>query len=118
MNLKFPELRGGPVQGLNDAGVENFQGAIDSHLARECAQNSLDAARPGITKVFLKFECLAIKAKDIPGFIGLRQTLKACLARWGDKPKEKEYFENAMKLANQDEIPVLRIGDQASDRSW
>jgi hypothetical protein len=111
MDLRFPELRGGPVQGLNDAGVENFQGAIDSHLARECAQNSLDAARPGTTKVFLKFDRLVLKAEDIPDFDGLRKTLKASLTRWGDKAKEKEYFENAIKIASQKEIPVLRISD-------
>jgi hypothetical protein len=40
MNLKFPELRGGLVQGLNDAGVENFQGAINAYVSTECGQNT------------------------------------------------------------------------------
>ena len=34
MNLFFPKLGGGPVQGLNDAGVENFEGDVDMYLAR------------------------------------------------------------------------------------
>ena len=48
MTLKFPELAGGPVQGLNDAGVENFQGAIDVYLSRECGQNTGDAPGAGV----------------------------------------------------------------------
>ena len=79
VDLKFPELRGGTVQGLNDAGVENFLGAIDTYLARECGQNTLDAPRTDIKKVYLKFEKRSLISKDIPGFKTLRTTLGACL---------------------------------------
>lgn len=43
MELVFPELGGGTFQGLNDAGVETFQGSVDAHVARECGQNTGDA---------------------------------------------------------------------------
>jgi hypothetical protein len=111
MNLKFPELRGGPVQGLNDAGVENFQGAIDVYVSRECGQNTGDAPRAGVETVRLVFEKLSMRASDIPAFSELRETLAACLDRWKDKDKEREFFEQAVALAGKDEILVLKISD-------
>lgn len=111
MNLIFPELRGGTVQGLNDAGVENFQGAIDVYVSRECGQNTGDAPGSGVTTVRLEFERLTMKPSDIPAFQQLRDTLDACLARWKDKEKEKEFFEQAVDLASKNEVSVLRISD-------
>lgn len=46
MNLKFPPLSGGVSQGLNDAGIETFEGDYAYYVARECTQNSLDASTP------------------------------------------------------------------------
>jgi hypothetical protein len=111
MNLKFPELRGGPVQGLNDAGVENFQGAIDTFLSRECGQNTADAPGAGVQNVRLEFERTTMRAEDIPAFAQLRDTLESCLQRWNDKEKEREFFELAVDLAEKREIAVLKISD-------
>jgi len=111
MQLMFPELMGGPVQGLNDAGVENFQGAIDLYVSRECGQNTGDAVRGDMKTAKLEFDRLVMKAGDIPGFESLRTTLDSCLERWGTKEKEKEFFEKAVEIASQDDIPVLRISD-------
>ena len=44
MRLRFPPLAGGVIQGLNDAGIETFEGDYPHFVVRECAQNSLDAA--------------------------------------------------------------------------
>jgi hypothetical protein len=104
MNLKFPELRGGTFQGLNDAGVENFQGAIDVYVSRECGQNTGDAPGAGIKTVRLVFERMTMRASDIPAFSQMRETLAACLERWKDKEKEKEFFEQAVNLASKDEL--------------
>lgn len=111
MELRFPELRGGPVQGLNDAGVENFQGSIDDYLARECGQNTGDALASGVTTARLEFDRVAIPAQDIPAIDGIRRTLAACLAKWNGKPKERVFFEEAVRLANLPTIDVLRISD-------
>ena len=43
--LHFPLTGGGPDQGPNDSGLEHFMGNVPKHIARECAQNSIDAAR-------------------------------------------------------------------------
>ena len=111
MKLLFPELRGGPVQGLNDAGVENFQGAIDVYLSRECGQNTGDAARPETQTVRLEFDRILMRQEDIPGFSQLRSTLTSCLERWGGNVKEREFFEQALDLASRHEIDVLKISD-------
>jgi hypothetical protein len=111
MILKFPELMGGPVQGLNDAGVENFQGAIEHYLSRECGQNSGDAMRPDAGTVQLSFQRLAVSPDLIPGFTSLREALTASLARWGKKEKERAFFEAAIELASRQTIPVLKISD-------
>jgi hypothetical protein len=44
MRLRFPPLAGGVIQGLNDAGIETFEGDYAHYVVRESAQNSLDAA--------------------------------------------------------------------------
>lgn len=111
MDLKFPELRGGPLQGLNDAGVENFQGAIDTFLARECGQNTGDAAGKDVTTVRLEFDRRVVPAAHIPAFAELRDTLKRCSDKWRDKDKEREFFQQAMILAARSEIAVLKISD-------
>jgi len=114
INLRFPELRGGTVQGLNDAGVENFLGAIDVYISRECGQNTVDAIRNGVKTARLEFDRLTIRANEIPAFGELRQTLKSCLDRWGSKEKEREFFEQAVELASKDEISVLKISDSGT----
>src|SRR5690349_1770536 len=111
MELRFPELLGGPVQGLNDAGVENFQGAIDVYLSRECGQNTGDAHRDGIETVSLEFDKLSVPSAEIPAFNQLRATLHSCLDRWKSKEKEKKFFDEAVNLAMADTIPVLKISD-------
>ena len=111
MNLKFPELRGGPVQGLNDAGVENFLGAIDVYLSRECGQNTGDAHRANVETVRLEFDRITMRASEIPGFDQLRQTLDFCLERWGSKEKEREFFQQSIELAGKEQISVLKISD-------
>lgn len=110
-SLRFPELRGGPVQGLNDAGVENFLGAIDTYVARECGQNTGDAKRDDVACASLEFDRFDVPVEQIPGFDQLREALQACLARWGEKPKERRFFQQAIDMAKGETVPVLRISD-------
>ena len=114
MNLRFPELGGGTEQGLNDAGVENFQGAIDVYVSRECGQNTGDAIRHDVETARLVFERFDIPATEIPGFGQLREVLSSCLEHFGKlggKPKEKEFFTQALATAGGREISVLKISD-------
>jgi hypothetical protein len=111
VDLKFPELQGGQVQGLNDAGVESFEGAIDVYLSRECGQNTVDAPGKDVQTVRLEFDRITIPAREIPGFPQVRETLKSCWQRWHTKEKEKEFLERAMAMAAEKDIPVLKIAD-------
>lgn len=99
------------MQGLNDAGVENFQGAIDVYLSRECGQNTADAPRKNVETVRLEFDRISISPNDIPGFSDLEVTLKACLEKWKGKEKEREFFELAVEMAAKDQISLLKISD-------
>lgn len=111
MILKFPELNGGTFQGLNDAGVENFLGAIEVYLSRECGQNTADAPGLGVETVRLEFDKMMIPDKEIPAIEDIRSALRACLEKSEGKRKETEFFEQAIDVANRSEIPVLRIAD-------
>ena len=111
MNLRFPELGGGAVQGLNDAGVENFEGAIDVFLARECGQNTVDATASTSEVAKLEFSKLLLPAEVIPALSELRQALNSCLSFWGEKAKERKFFEHAVEVASRTHVPVLKISD-------
>lgn len=111
MHLKFPRLGGGPFQGLNDAGVENFQGAVDAYLSRECGQNTGDAGRVGVEKVRLEFQHFDLRATDIPAFDDLRETLEACLERCASDEKSRTFFESATEFASKETVSVLKIAD-------
>ena len=110
-SLRFPELRGGPVQGLNDAGVENFLGAIDTYVSRECGQNTGDAKRDDECFARLEFDLLEIPAHELPGITELREALDSCMTRWGARDKEKTFFQQAIDMARRSTIPVLKISD-------
>ena len=111
MKLVFPELGGGPFQGLNDAGVENFQGAIDTYVARECGQNTIDAPEDAGKGVRLEFHRMELRADDIPSFGELREALQHCLEASRGKPKELKYFQQALEHASAPKIPVLKLSD-------
>lgn len=114
MKLVFPGLGGGSQQGLNDAGVENFLGAIDSYLVRECGQNTGDAARSPDTVTCLEFERLALPRHQIPAFDDLAATMDACLDKWRSDSKSRAFFEKAAAAARAAMIPVLRISDHGT----
>lgn len=102
-------------EGLGHAGIETFKGSPYPGIARECSQNSLDAAArtaDGTPEpVHLVFRLLSVQSRDIPGLSDLKVTLKTCLHQWKDQKKEREFFERAVKVAERPTIPVLSIED-------
>jgi hypothetical protein len=99
------------VQGLNDAGVENFQGAIDTYVSRECGQNTGDAKRDDVECARLEFDRLELPVEIIPGFAQLRDALQSCMRRWGRGKKEAQFFRQALDMVGTRTIPVLKISD-------
>jgi len=102
-------------EGLGHAGIETFKGSPYPGIARECSQNSLDAAArlpDGKSEsVHLVFRLISVPASEIPGLIELKSTLRTCLSQWREQKKEREFFERASKVAEQARISVLSIED-------
>lgn len=114
-NWEFLPNPGREEEGLSNAGIETFKGSPYAGIARECSQNSLDAATRlhdgSHAPVHLVFRFLSVPASEIPGLPELRSTLRTCLSQWEEQKKEREFFERAIKVAEQSRIPVLSIED-------
>jgi hypothetical protein len=111
MNLSFPSLNGGTVSGLNDAGIETFEGDFAKNVIRECAQNSLDAGADPGKPVSLQVKTFFLKSSELPFVPELRSVLEACHSYWIHHEKAKNFFQTAIQMAAQDEILALRISD-------
>lgn len=112
LKLYFPDSGGGPNVGPSDAGAEHFAGNLMAHLARECAQNAIDA-RKGDGPITLKFNLAQMKAKEIPEFKGgLNDAWDAAFKWWGDKGRAyPNVFKPAAAVRSKDIVPVLIISD-------
>jgi len=100
-------------EGLGHAGIETFKGSRYPSLARECSQNSLDAAAKQSETVLLHFRRHLLPAEQIPDLISLKKTLEVCLkqAKEFKRNKDEGFFQRALQLASQQQIPVLSVED-------
>lgn len=114
---KFLPNEGGEEEGLGHAGIETFKGSPYSGIARECSQNSLDAAaklpdgNPHPVRLIFRYHDLP--RDQIPGIESLKKTLLMCLeqARVRKLKKDTEFFERAIQVITEPHIPVLTIED-------
>lgn len=122
----FPSSGGGEEDGVNDSGLETFEGDHAYYLAREVIQNSIDARRAECKFVEVHFKLTQMNLKDFPGWPKFRPILKACLdevkkeaegkipekgsaAKPTEKPKGEVLYEEALALPSN--IPVLIASD-------
>lgn len=112
----FPSSGGGEEDGVNDSGLEMFEGDHAYYLAREVIQNSIDARRAECKFVEVHFRVTHIDVKEIPGWENLKPVLKACLKEvqqeaGGGKEKSKGevLYEEAIALTGK--LPVLIASD-------
>ncbi len=100
-------------EGLGHAGIETFKGSRYPSLARECSQNSLDAPANQSAIVLLHFRRHLLPGEQIPDLMSLKKTLEACLkqAKEFDRSKDESFFQRALQVASQQEIPVLSVED-------
>lgn len=112
LKLHFPDAAGGPNVGPSDAGAEHFAGNLMAHLARECAQNAIDARR-GQGPVLLRFGLEHIPPSEIPEFEGgLTRAWDAASKWWGDNGKAYPHvFTDAKSARSGAHVPVLVISD-------
>src|SRR6516162_4440141 len=108
MNLRFPLLGGGTVSGLNDAGIETFEGDFASNVVRECAQNSMDAAIAH--PVTLEITRHSIPAAELAFLPELRRVLTSCRQYWRENRKARTFFDTALRSAK-GPVDAIRIRD-------
>src|SRR5690349_13837183 len=111
MDLEFPPLSGGTVSGLNDAGIETFEGEFAKNVVRECAQNSLDAAADKDKPVTLEISRMNLRREDLPFISALEDAFRASRDHWHQHDKAQKFFTAGIALARKPQIDALKISD-------
>jgi hypothetical protein len=111
IELYFPQLNGGVEQGLNDAGIETFEGEFQQHIVRECTQNALDARFPVGGQVRIEIQLRQIPAAEIPGLGALRAAIQSSGEYWRGNEKTETFCAKALSWTEGKEITVLEVAD-------
>lgn len=114
LDLYFPLLSGGIAQGINDPGIETFEGEFQRHIVRECTQNALDA--PAGVQVRVEIRLRQIPAAQIPGLPALRAAVQSTGNYWRDTRRQGEnkteaFCRKALAWTDGGEIAVLEVSD-------
>ena len=113
---RFPATFDGGGIGFNDGGTQLFKDDSVQSLAREVCQNSIDA-RPKDSELpaEVEFRTFKIKSEDFPGYEEFRRIIhnevKYCSSFYKNNKAAIEYYADAEKILNQEEILCLRISD-------
>lgn len=109
----FPSNNYGTLNGIGEAGIETFKGSPYRSLAREICQNSLDARLDMNKPVTVEFSDSMIKKSDIFDYNTLYDALYCCFDFWSEQKSKKtvDFFAKALKIADLDQISLLRISD-------
>lgn len=111
IELYFPPLNGGKERGLNDAGVEYFEGDFRKHIVRECGQNALDARLCPGRRVLVKIQIRQIPKEAVPGIEELRAAVDSVRRFWRGDPKTDEFCRKALAWTEGPEIDFLEVAD-------
>jgi hypothetical protein len=120
-NWMFPRNDADEDEGLANAGVEFFRDSPYSGIARECGQNSLDAAEYDLStgknhQVVLEFRRISVERNSIPAVEQIGGTIEACVRRANacENEKEIEFFSRARQLLSHHYVDVLQISDMGT----
>lgn len=110
-SIEFEANESGTAVGLNDPGIETYLSEPCGSVARECGQNSLDAAEGETVEV--KFDSIEVPIQEIPCLDYFKDTIQSCLDKSKQKGIEKavDFFENAKSLLNELKLWTLCISD-------
>lgn len=117
LEWRFLTNEGEEEEGLGHAGIETFKGSPYPGLARESAQNSLDAclkdADGGHLPIRMVFRQQMVPRSSIPEVEAIQQTLDACLSRSKSRGirKDTQFFELACETIRRPKISVLTVED-------
>lgn len=96
--------------GLDTSDMETFKKDPNASLAREIAQNSIDAAN-GERPVRIEFKVFSAPRESIPGIDELSEEIEKTYAYVQDSNKDKRPLEIIKKAIASKEIKCLRISD-------
>lgn len=111
---RFPTNGGGETSGLNIGDLETFSDNPIRSLAREIAQNTIDAKiKENEDSAHLDFQLFEIDNIDIPGYYELLNEIQNCKDYWNDfgSSKTVNELEKIEKQLKKDKILCLRISD-------
>ena len=109
MELKFPPTGGGSEDGFNHPGIETFGGKVGHYIAREFAQNTIDATAGG--EVHLTFDLRDVPASSLPALDELKDVIGRCGDFYPSNNKAREFSAHASNLLSQECIKVLKVSD-------
>lgn len=108
----FALLGHGQKQGFNNSGIETYSGDRLENLAREISQNSLDAHNPNIDEpVKIHFELHSLFVDKFPSKADFMYVLESSKEYWEGISETKEFFQEALKIMEQEEISILKVSD-------
>lgn len=100
----------GPEMGLDSGDVETFKKEPEASLARETAQNSIDA-NDGSPTTWVQYKMFEIDRAEIPGIDKLTELIEACYEYKKELPKEAEPLKKMLNHSKDKRIQCLRISD-------
>jgi len=110
--LRFPLLSGGKPRGVNSSGIAAFKGDPAKSLAREWAQNAIDAFHQTFP-IELDFELKEYSINDLPCFDELKKSIEASAKYWPKQKQEQRFCAQVLDKFT-DRIPVLVITDRGT----
>ncbi len=111
---KFALDETGTDEGYNEGAIQTFLDDPLLSIAKESAQNSIDARNDKTTPVILEFQSFYLKRWDFPDHEEFNRILRELISFWGGTKEDnsaEEFFKLAKKVLNHHKIPCLRISD-------
>lgn len=93
MKWRFLHRIGGDENGLDTSDVETFKKDPNASLAREIAQNSIDAAK-GDEAVIIEFKLFEVERSLVPGIDELTNEIELTVNYVHEDSKDRKPLEN------------------------
>ena len=112
LGWSFSSYLNGEVKGLQDPGQNFFNGSYIKSLAREIAQNSLDAVEKG-KPAMIEFSSFSIDKHQVPNYDELIDAFTKVKHTWRNQkdPKTSKFVEQGIEVLSSNTIRCLRISD-------
>ncbi len=100
----------GPEMGLDNGDVETFKKEPEASLARETAQNSIDA-NDGSESTWVEYSLFEVDRTEVPGIEELSKLIENCYEYKKNLPKEAEPLKKMLENSKKEKFQCLRISD-------